>query len=63
LDVAGAAYLRDLWKEHHAELSDPVRPQAALLHLPTANAHRPDPASLRCRSIWFLNDRRLTTMA
>jgi hypothetical protein len=32
LDVAGAAHLRELWSERHAELRDAVRPRAARLN-------------------------------
>jgi hypothetical protein len=32
LDLAGAAYLRELWNERHPELSDSVRPPTGLLN-------------------------------
>lgn len=43
LDVAGAAYLRELWNERHAELSDAVRPQAT--HMNASDSQRASPGS------------------
>lgn len=43
LDLAGAAYLRELWNERHAELSDSVRPGAARLN--SSDSQRASPGS------------------
>lgn len=43
LDVAGAAYLRELWNERHAELIGSVRPRADRLN--ASDSQRASPGS------------------